>query len=82
MDTIARFDAIATAVARAARPWVVPVWDAPAAVFGRALDTLLKWQERARQRHALRELDDHLLKDVGISRADVEREAGKPFWRP
>jgi uncharacterized protein YjiS (DUF1127 family) len=24
---------------------------------------------------------DRMLKDVGISRADAVREAGKPFWR-
>ena len=43
--------------------------------------TILGWQERASQRHHLAGLDDHALKDVGLSRADIEREAGKPFWR-
>jgi uncharacterized protein YjiS (DUF1127 family) len=37
--------------------------------------------ERARQRRALVELDDHMLKDVGITRGEVEREAKMPFWR-
>lgn len=46
-----------------------------------AVERLLEWQERANQRYALRELDDHLLKDIGISRADAAREAGKPFWK-
>jgi uncharacterized protein YjiS (DUF1127 family) len=32
-------------------------------------------------RHALQTMDDRLLKDIGVSRADVEREANKPFWR-
>ena len=36
--------------------------------------------ERRRSRQALRELDDHLLKDIGLSRADAEREARRPFW--
>lgn len=36
---------------------------------------------RARSRRALRELPDELLKDIGLSRADIEREASKPFWR-
>jgi uncharacterized protein YjiS (DUF1127 family) len=27
-------------------------------------------------------LDDRLLRDVGLSRAEAEREAHKPFWRP
>ena len=47
----------------------------------RLFELLIAWQERERQRHHLRELDDHLLRDMGISRADVEYEASKPFWR-
>lgn len=45
-------------------------------------DVLVVWLERARERRALCRLDDHLLKDIGLSRADIEREGGKPFWRP
>ena len=47
----------------------------------RAFEVLAVWQARERQRHHLRELDDRLLRDMGISRADVEHEASKPFWR-
>ena len=47
----------------------------------RLFELLVEWQERERGRHHLRELDDRLLRDIGISRADVEREASKPFWR-
>ena len=42
------------------------------------------WAARARQRRALGELagcSDHLLKDIGISRDDALREAGKWFWQ-
>jgi uncharacterized protein YjiS (DUF1127 family) len=46
-----------------------------------AMDTVLDWQDRARQRHNLLEMDDHLLRDIGLSRADLENEAAKPFWR-
>ncbi len=46
-----------------------------------AMDTVLDWQDRARQRHRLGEMDDHLLRDIGLSRADLEYEAAKPFWR-
>lgn len=35
---------------------------------------------RARQRRQLRELSDHILKDMGISQVDALREACKPFW--
>ena len=44
--------------------------------------TLLTWLDRARQRRHLLTLSDHMLRDIGLSRADVESEAGKPFWRP
>ena len=33
-----------------------------------------------RQRNALRALDDAALQDMGLSRAEVEREANRPFW--
>ncbi len=46
----------------------------------RALRTLLTWQERDRQRHALAQLDARMLKDIGLSRAEVDLELRKPFW--
>ena len=51
------------------------------ALIVNAMDTVLDWQDRARQRHRLGEMDDHLLRDIGLSRADLEYEAAKPFWR-
>ena len=42
---------------------------------------LARWIERSRQRKALAALDDHQLRDIGITRADAGREAEKPFWR-
>jgi uncharacterized protein YjiS (DUF1127 family) len=42
---------------------------------------IASWIERARQRRALAGLDDQMLRDIGITRADAAREAGKPFWR-
>ncbi|HWA48981.1 MAG TPA: DUF1127 domain-containing protein [Dongiaceae bacterium] len=42
---------------------------------------LLLWQARWLQRARLDRLSDHMLKDLGISRADVSREVRKPFWR-
>jgi uncharacterized protein YjiS (DUF1127 family) len=43
-------------------------------------ELLAEWQERARRRRHLRALDDRLLRDLGLSPADVEREARKRFW--
>jgi uncharacterized protein YjiS (DUF1127 family) len=39
------------------------------------------WQERSAGRDALVRLDHHMLRDIGLTRADVERELMKPFWR-
>lgn len=44
----------------------------------RALDALVAFEERSerqRQRRALRRLDGRTLRDLGLSAADVEREA-------
>lgn len=38
------------------------------------------WTAAARERRTLAELPDHLLADIGISRAEAEREARRPFW--
>lgn len=50
------------------------------------LRTLLGWAgrcaERNRQRRALARLDDRLLRDIGLSRADAETELREPPWRP
>ena len=46
-----------------------------------AVTRLLHWHELARQRRALLTLDDRMLKDIGVTRAEAEREAGRPFWR-
>ncbi len=37
--------------------------------------------ERAQQRQALAELDDRMLRDVGLTRAQARFEAEKPCWR-
>lgn len=50
--------------------------------IGDAVDAVLAWMDLYRQRRALLKLDDRMLKDIGLSRLDVEREAEKPFWRP
>jgi uncharacterized protein YjiS (DUF1127 family) len=34
-----------------------------------------------RERRALHRLDDRGLKDIGLTRADVEGELAKPLWR-
>lgn len=41
---------------------------------------LLRWHELTRQRRALLALNERMLKDIGITRAEAEREARRPFW--
>ena len=41
---------------------------------------LLDMQRQARQRAELAALPQDILKDVGISRADIEAELSKPLW--
>jgi uncharacterized protein YjiS (DUF1127 family) len=48
----------------------------------RFCDRLLTWQERSRQRHHLESLSDHMLRDIGLTRADVMAETTKRFWQP
>jgi uncharacterized protein YjiS (DUF1127 family) len=36
---------------------------------------------RSRQRRALAELDDRLLRDIGLTAYDATYEATKPMWR-
>jgi uncharacterized protein YjiS (DUF1127 family) len=47
----------------------------------RAVDLLLTWHARARQRRQLCTLNDRMLRDIGLTRADVLAESSKPFWR-
>jgi uncharacterized protein YjiS (DUF1127 family) len=49
---------------------------------GRAAEGGLIWLERARQRRQLAELSDHMLRDIGLTRADAWAESEKLFWRP
>jgi uncharacterized protein YjiS (DUF1127 family) len=48
----------------------------------RIVKKLEAYAEYRHQQRALLALDDHLLKDIGIGRAEAERLAAKPFdWR-
>jgi len=48
--------------------------------FGNIVAVVARWSERSAQRRRLRQLDDRLLSDMGLSRADVDREVSKSFW--
>jgi uncharacterized protein YjiS (DUF1127 family) len=39
------------------------------------------WRRRARERRELGSLDYRTVRDLGMSPADIQFEANKPFWR-
>ena len=41
----------------------------------------VSWAERRRSRIALGNLDDHQLRDIGITREQACDEASRPFWQ-
>ncbi len=46
-----------------------------------AAHTVAVWNERITARRQLGELDNRMLQDIGLTRADIMREVDKPFWR-
>ena len=38
------------------------------------------WRDLRRQRDTLLDLDDHILRDVGLTRDMARREGRRPFW--
>jgi uncharacterized protein YjiS (DUF1127 family) len=50
-------------------------------VLDRVIETPIAWLERLRERRQLAGLSDSTLKDIGVSRADVEHLVEKPFWK-
>lgn len=46
-----------------------------------AVASVRGWRRRTRERGELAALDDRMLKDIGLTRADAEFLSNKPFWR-
>lgn len=42
--------------------------------------TVGRWEMNVRTRKALERLDDHLLRDVGLTQAQAQAEWDRPFW--
>lgn len=51
------------------------------AAIGWASHLVHTWRARSRQRRHLEGLNERMLRDIGVSRADVAGESAKPFWR-
>jgi uncharacterized protein YjiS (DUF1127 family) len=65
------------------RPRVGSRWMryAPLGAAARVISTFREWRRRARDRAQLAGLDDRMLRDIGLTRADAEFLINKPFWR-
>ena len=44
-------------------------------------ETLGEWVKRSRGRADLARMNDRMLADIGLTRADVYQETGKHFWQ-
>lgn len=40
-----------------------------------------EWSRRAKSRNDLARMNSHMLQDIGLERAEVQREINKPFWK-
>ena len=47
----------------------------------RLFAVIVAWQQRYELRRHLLEMDDRLLDDIGLSRAQAKQEAAKPIWK-
>jgi len=62
--------------------WLLRAFAKLAKMFDRSRRRqILHGLEKARQRAALKNLDDRMLKDIGLTREQAMREARKPFWK-
>ena len=50
-------------------------------LYLRLTRALAQWQARSRSRRLLAELDEHMLRDIGIDPALAWQEIGKCFWQ-
>lgn len=47
---------------------------------GQVISKVAFWYNRSKQRKQLGNLDERMLKDIGITAYQAELEANKPFW--
>ena len=65
----------------AAHDFANAVWHVTCTIAVAVPEALIAWQTRAQARGALRLMDERLLRDMGIDRAEAFHEANKPFWK-
>lgn len=76
------FDFISGESAAARPSWLSRIWAKLVEILSVERRLLIWTQfEKVRQRRMLLEIDDRLLRDIGLTREQAEREARKPFWK-
>jgi uncharacterized protein YjiS (DUF1127 family) len=45
------------------------------------LKLLANWMQRIDSREKLKTLSDRSLKDIGLTRLEIQKEIRKPFWK-
>ena len=45
------------------------------------LKLLISWMQRIDSREKLKVLSDRSLKDIGLTRLEIQKEIHKPFWK-
>ncbi|BBK29599.1 uncharacterized protein YjiS (DUF1127 family) [Stella humosa] len=53
----------------------------PGNLLTRLFAGLVDWNDRYRQRVHLAQMDDRMLRDLGLTRSQALGEHDKPFWR-
>ncbi|MGQ0566666.1 MAG: DUF1127 domain-containing protein [Gemmobacter sp.] len=51
------------------------------AAFAALAKRVRSWQDRRQTRAALRRLDTHMIRDIGLDAREAQAEAAKPFWQ-
>jgi uncharacterized protein YjiS (DUF1127 family) len=67
---------------RNAMEMTTPTAQPKAGLLRHALAAAWTWYRTAQDRRRLAQLSDSMLQDIGLTRADVNRETLRPFWEP
>lgn len=51
------------------------------ALMGDAARMINVWRWRRRERRVIGQLDDHMLRDIGLNRLAAEQIAARAFWK-
>ena len=76
--TVAHRGSAASVPLLGSQGWINPPASSRSSGF---MEVLREWLHRSRTRADILELDDHLLRDIGLTRLDVEAESRKHFWQ-